>query len=91
MKITKIEYFTRGAMGIKYHFTVIATDKGLEKAIQYIGDKTITSKTEEDVESLKEYLGSSADRFTTYFMEGAKRVSNTQHHATGTIFSVTYS
>lgn len=91
MKITEIKYATQGPMGIKYHLKAIATDEGLETALQYIEGKTITSQTEKEVESLKEYLGCAGDRFTTYFMKGAKRVEGVNHHATGTVFSVTYS
>ena len=91
MKITKIKYTTNGPMGIKYHFTAIATEQGLEEALKYVEGKTITSQTEEEVESLNEPLGSAADHFTTYFMDGAKRVEGVKHYSTGTIFSVTYS
>lgn len=91
MKITEIKYTTKGPMGIKYHFTAIATDEGLERALRWVGSNTVTSKTEKEVESLKEYLGCSSDRFKSYFMEGVKRVENTEHFSTGTVYSVTYS
>ena len=91
MKITEIVYIVNGAMGIKHHLKVIATNEGLERALQYIGGNAVKSREEKEVESAKEYLGSSADRFTTYFMDGAKRVDNTVHHSTGTVYSRTYS
>lgn len=78
-------------MGIKYHFTVIATDGGLERAENELKGRNIISKTEKEVESLIEYQGSAADRFKTYFMNGAKREEKVKHYSTGSIFSVVYS
>ena len=91
MKITEFKYTTNGSMGIKYYFTVIATDGGLEKAERYLEGRNITAKTEKEVESLIAYQGSSADRFKTYFMDGAKREEKVKHPATGSVFWVVYS
>ena len=91
MKITEFKYTTNGPMGIKYHFTVIATDGGLEKAESYLEGHNVIAKTEKEVESLIEYQGSSADRFKTYFMDGAEREEKIKHPATGTVSWVVYS
>ena len=56
-------------MEIKYHFTVIATDGGLERAENELKGRNIISKTEKEVASLIEYQGSAADRFKTYFLQ----------------------
>lgn len=91
MKITEFKYITKGPMGIKYHFTVIATDGGLERAEIELKGRNIISKTEKEVESLIEYQGSAADRFKTYFMDGAKRERKVKHPATGTVYWDVYS
>ena len=91
MKITEFKYTTKGPMGIKYHFTVIATDGGLERAENELKGRNIISKTEKEVESLTEYQGSAADRFKTYFMDGAKRERKVKHTATGTGYWDVYS
>lgn len=91
MKITEFKYITKGPMGIKYHFTVIATDGGLERAENELKGRNIISKTEKEVESLIEYQGSAADRFKTYFMDGAKRERKVKHPATGTVYWDVYS
>ena len=91
MKITEFKYTTKGPMGIKYHFTVIATDAGIKKAEKYLKGHDITARTEKEVESLTEYQGSASDRFKTYFMDGAKREEKVKHPATGSVFWVVYS
>ena len=93
MKITEIKYSIDGPMGITHRCRVIATDKGLEEARSYAENSggTITGTTEKEVESVKKYLGRGADRFTTYFMDGANRVENIVHYSTGSQSSVTYS
>lgn len=91
MKITEFKYTTKGPMGIKYHFTVIATDGGLEKAESHLKGRDIIARTEKEVESLIEYQGSAANRFRTYFMDGAKREEKVKHPATGSVFWVVYS
>lgn len=91
MKITEFKYITKGPMGIKYHFTVIATDGGLERAENELKGRDIIARTEKEVESLIEYQGSAADRFKTYFMDGAKRERKVKHPATGTVYWDVYS
>ena len=46
MKITEIVYIVNGAMGIKHHLKAIATDEGLERALQYIEGNTVKSREE---------------------------------------------
>lgn len=91
MKITEFKYTTKGPMGIKYHFTVICTEGGLERAENHLKGRDITARTEKEVESLTEYQGSAADRFKTYFMDGAKRERKVKHPATGTVCWDVYS
>lgn len=91
MKITQIEYIVEGGMGLKHHLKVIATDGGLEKALNYLKGANVISTTEAEVDSLKRYLGSSANRFVTYFMDGAKKEEQVKHYSTGTQYSVVYS
>lgn len=78
-------------MGIVHHLTVIATDGGLEKAEAYLEGREITSREEKQVDSLREYMGRGADRFKTYFMDGAKKEERVIHPATGTEVSFIYS
>lgn len=91
MKITELKYTTKGPMGIKYHFTVIATDGGLERAENHLKGREITARTEKEVESLTEYQGGAADRFKTYFMDGAKREEKIKHPSTGSVSWIVYS
>lgn len=91
MKITEIKYTTQGPMGITYHLRAIATDQGLEKALSAIGDNHIKSKDEKEVDSVTEFFGKDQDRFTSYFMDGAKYVRKEHPSILGGNVSHTYS